>query len=174
MLVLVIALSDLLYNGELGNNYDKDAKRIKCFVILFCSTFSIRAISNIMGIHNNFPFAPSFKNPWFVVLWSLQFLIYNIIPIIYLVKTHHDAFKTKQKSSEGTSTEQITFSSDTDHSFRNKVFFPNNLLKSSRDKPKKTDTKSLQEESISFFTDEKDKELEEALRVSQSILKSKV
>ena len=71
VLVLVIALSDLLYNGELGNNYDKDAKRIKCFVILFCSTFSIRAISNIMGIHNNFPFAPSFKNPWFVVLWSL-------------------------------------------------------------------------------------------------------
>ena len=95
VLVLVIALSDLLYNGELGSNYDRDAKRIKCFVILFCSTFSIRAISNILGIHNDFPFVPSFKNPWFAFLWSLQFLIYNITPIIYLVKTHHDAFKPK-------------------------------------------------------------------------------
>ena len=104
VLVLLIALSDLLYNGELVGNYDKDAKRIKCFVILFCSIFSIRAISNILSINSNLPNAPSFTNVGFEMFWSFNVLIYDIIPIMYLVKTHHDAFKPIQKSSEPTST----------------------------------------------------------------------
>ena len=96
VIFLFIAMLDLLYSAELGRNNDTDAKNIRNFVILFSSTFCVRAITNVLGIYTSFPFAPGFENIGTNILWSVQFLIYNILPIMYLVKTHHSAWKPKE------------------------------------------------------------------------------
>ena len=60
VLVLFIALIDILYRGELNKNNNKAAKKIRNFVIIFSSTFFLRALTNVLTIKNSYPFPPGF------------------------------------------------------------------------------------------------------------------
>ena len=135
VLILLVALTDLLYKGELNQHSGRDARKIRSFVILFCSTFAIRAIVNVLRIKKTFPVVPIFDGIGSVVLWTSQYLIYNILPIMYLVKTHHDTFKPRQKSRTASLAECESFTiTATENLTRSMFFFHESLLQESRKK----------------------------------------
>ena len=69
-LILLVALTDLLYKGELSQHSGSEAKKIRFFVIIFCSTFAIRAVVNVLRIKKSFPVVPIFDGIGSVVLWT--------------------------------------------------------------------------------------------------------
>ena len=105
-ILLIIALLIVLdtFKKVFGKQSLANVKQIRQFVIIFSLVFAFEAIVNILDNKNQFPNVPKLMTVPFLIVWAVQFFIYNFIPIYFLVHTHHKAFnpfrnKTCQPSS---------------------------------------------------------------------------
>ena len=94
-LLLILALCCVLdtFKKVFGRQSLVNVRKIRLFVIIFNIVFAFESLSNILSIVDRIPQVPSFESYWAIGLWALMFLLYDSMAILFLVHTHHQAFR---------------------------------------------------------------------------------
>ena len=94
-ILLMMSLINLMltFRRDLPGELTSELRKIIVFLIYYSVAFAIRAIAIFLVYYYVWPqfnrfFEDDSYNPYVIALWSIQFLVYSTIPILYLAVIH--------------------------------------------------------------------------------------